>query len=208
MASLSDEDILRRMQRGERSLYVELFDRYYDRVRRYARSQAAEAADELASETFLWAYRNAGCYTGEISFLGHLLRICRRLVCLRRERLPGVPPCAPGDDADHRRGDAAYSLPPVWQKEAGASAVRGALQCLPSEDREVIYLAYEADLSPREIMTILDQPSFSAYTAHLYRAMRKLHVLARQPLPARHDIEPPGRQERQENEGRGTVCRR
>jgi DNA-directed RNA polymerase specialized sigma24 family protein len=184
MASLSDEEILRRVQRGERTLYVELFDRYYGRVKRYAHSQGAEAADDLASETFLWAYRNvASCSLGEISYLGYLLRICRRLVLMERERPPGVTTYAPDEDEDIGRGDTAEGLLLGWRKETRESAVRGALQCLPAEDREVIYLAHDPDLSRQDIMTILDQSSFSAFTAHLYRAMQKLNALVGRQVP-------------------------
>jgi RNA polymerase sigma-70 factor (ECF subfamily) len=190
MAYLSDEEILRRVQSGEKTLYVELFDRYYDRVKRYARSQVAEAADDLASETFLWAYRNvASCSPGEISYLGYLLRICRRLVLMERERRTGAPTCLPGEDEDNGCGDTADSLLPGWRKETGESAVRGALPSLPAEDREVIYLAYEPDLSRQEVMTILDQPSFSAVAAHLYRAMQKLNAVARRQVPTDQDAD-------------------
>lgn len=178
MAGLSDAAILRRVQRGERNLYVELFDRYYGHVKRYACSQMAEAADDLASETFVCAYRNvASCSLGEISYLGYLLSICRRLVLKERARLPGLPTYTPVENEDLRCSDTTDSLFSTWSKETRNSVVRDALQFLPAEDREVIYLAYEASLSRQDIMTILDQSSFSVFTAHLYRAMQKLNAI-------------------------------
>ena len=52
-----------------------------------------------------------------------------------------------------------------------------ALRQLPSEDREIIQLAFVRDLSRRDIGEILGKPTISAVTSHLYRAMRKLKVI-------------------------------
>src|SRR5438874_2461769 len=86
----TDLEILRRVQQGDRSAYMLLFDRYYARIERYAGRllQDSEAARDAASETFLRAYRSVdGFRTGEIGYAAYLFLICRRLVIIDRSRL-------------------------------------------------------------------------------------------------------------------------
>src|SRR3954447_18579988 len=92
---LSDEEIIQRVQNGDRAAYLDLFDRYYVRIERYARRQVpnAETARDLASETFLRAYRNVDSFRsgGEGTYLGYLLMICRRLGYTEQARLRARP---------------------------------------------------------------------------------------------------------------------
>ncbi|HZP82132.1 MAG TPA: hypothetical protein VFB21_10865 [Chthonomonadaceae bacterium] len=184
MTSLSDREILRRVQRGERNLYMELFDRYYDRVERYARSQSNEDASGLASDTFQWAYRSVESFRfGEMSYLAYLLTLCRKLVWLERNRRSSTPPCAGKEDAASVPAcrDAA-SVPCAGGQEAPQqSFVRDAWWDLSAEDREILYLVYESALSRQEVMGILGEPSPDAFAARLYRAMQRLDAVARQP---------------------------
>src|SRR5579871_2892649 len=102
--SLSDNEILDRVQQGERDAYAALFQRYYPRVEGYARRHLhnVEAARDVASETFLRAYRNVDRFrAGErITYFGYLLMICHRLIlseqaryatALARQRTLGAP---------------------------------------------------------------------------------------------------------------------
>src|SRR5437588_8601583 len=89
----TDEEILRRVQGGDREAFIALFDRYYSRVEGYARRQMQnpEAARDIASETFLRAYRTVDSFRlGEISYAGYLFLICRRLMLTERSRNGGV----------------------------------------------------------------------------------------------------------------------
>ena len=45
---------------------------------------------------------------------------------------------------------------------------------LNASDREILTLAYDRELSCREIQAITGKPSISAVTTHVYKAMRKL----------------------------------
>ncbi len=81
---LCDSELVARVQQGERELFLLLFERYYSRLECYARRylKNAEEARDIASETFLRAYRNVDSFRlGErISYLGYLFLICRRLI--------------------------------------------------------------------------------------------------------------------------------
>lgn len=181
----SDDDILKRVQQGERDAYLLLFDRYYARVERYARWQMRdpEAGRDLASETFLRAFRNVDHFRiGEnITYLGYLLMICRRLVLteLARQRNAPLPLPDDGHERDIPVDMADLPLARLLDGERNA-VIREALDRLAPDDREIILLAFERDLSRQDIMVVMEKPSVSAVTSHLYRAMQKLRALVAQ----------------------------
>jgi RNA polymerase sigma-70 factor, ECF subfamily len=177
--SLSDEEIIERVQKGRTSEYLILFDRYYARVENYARRhlQHAEAARDVASETFLRAYRNVQRFRiGEgITYLGYLLMICRRLILTERaqQRRAHIISLDESPEAERLSDTARLPLAQLLDGER-QKMIQDALEHLPEDDREIVYLAFERDLSRRDIAEILGKPSVSAVTSHLYRAMQKL----------------------------------
>jgi RNA polymerase sigma-70 factor (ECF subfamily) len=178
----TDEEIIRRVHSGDREAYLVLFDRYYARVESYAgrQMQNPEAARDIASETFLRAYRTVDAFRiGEISYAGYLFLICRRVMLTELSRYGGIVCRSLDDSADEMEMIPDGSALPV---ELLLSAERGdmlreALAHLPTADREIIHLAFERDLSRRDIADILSKPSVSAVTSHLCRAMQKLKAI-------------------------------
>lgn len=184
---LSDDEILRRVQRGERTEYLEIFDRYYARIEGYAQHQLrnAETARDIASETFLRAYRHVDSFRiGEqMSYLGYLFLVCRRLILTERQRARSTPVVSWDQvtpetrDAEERLADTgALPLEQLLDSEK-REMIQQALQQLSVEDREIIQLAFEKDLSRRDIAEIMGKPSVSAVTSHLHRAMQKLKAV-------------------------------
>ena len=182
--SLSDNEILDRVQQGERDAYTTLFERYYARVEGYARRHLhnAEAARDIASETFLRAFRNVDRFrSGErITYFGYLLMICHRLIlseqaryatALARQRTLGAP--------EYVLEQTELPLDRVLARERG-SALRAALERLSADDREIIQLAFAQGLSRKEIAVVMGKPSVSAVTSHLYRAVRKMKTVLQQ----------------------------
>lgn len=180
--SLTDEEILKRIQRGDRQEYIKLFDRYHSRVELYARRllRNSEAARDAASETFLRAFRNVDSFRiGDISYLGYLFLICRRLVITEQSRMsksPTYPLEENYSEIAHIAENVALPLEKLLTAERG-EMIRQALKCLSEDDREIIYLAFERDLSRRDIGDIMGKPSVSAVTSHLFRAMQKLKTI-------------------------------
>jgi RNA polymerase sigma-70 factor (ECF subfamily) len=176
----NDREIIARVQRGDRNAYVILFERYYGRVERFARSRLnnSETARDIASETFLRAYRNVDRFRleEEITYLGYLLMICHRLIRTEHSRQPAVAVKSLDDEDDEidRIVDDGPSPMSALLDAEQIGKVREALADLPEDDREIIFLAYERDLSRRDIMHIMNKPSISAVTSHLYRAMQRL----------------------------------
>ena len=182
--SLSDNEILERVQHGERDAYTTLFERYYTRIEGYARRHLhnAEAARDIASETFLRAYRNVNRFrAGErITYFGYLLMICHRLIlseqaryatALARQRTLGAP--------ELTLEQTELPLDRVLAREKEV-ALRAALDRLPVDDREIIRLAFEQGLSRKEISFVMNKPSVSAVTSPLSRAIRKMKTVLQQ----------------------------
>ena len=177
-----DEDIIQRVQRGERDEYLVLFDRYYSRVEGYARQRLhnAEAARDIVSETFLRAYRNVDSFRiGGISYLGYLMLICRRLIFTEQTRQRLVPMHSLEEREEETLllvDRAELPLDRLLASERDAM-LKEAIMQLPPDDREIIHLAFERGLSRRDIGEILGKPTISAVTSHLYRAMQKLKAI-------------------------------
>lgn len=177
-----DRECIERVQQGNQSEYLRIFDRYYARVESFARSQLRdiEAARDMASETFLRAFRNVDKFRLEedITYLGYLLMICRRLIITERTRLSATPVRSLDEERTAETiPDSAPSPIAHLLDDEQAAMLQSALKELAEEDREIIQLAYIRDLSRRDIMHIMNKPTVSAVTSHLYRAMQKLKTV-------------------------------
>jgi RNA polymerase sigma-70 factor (ECF subfamily) len=173
---LSDNEIIERVQDGERELFGELHSRHHERVYRYvARSIfEREAAQDVACEVWLRAYNAVDKFRpqGAHSVLAWLLRIASNLVTDYRRRLP------PQGTDDSEIETTLRLVSPAAEREVLRSeqsrAVRQAIARLSLGDQQIIHLAHDNDLSSADIAIILDKPSVSAVTSHLHRAMRHL----------------------------------
>ena len=178
----TDEEIIGRVHDGDREAFLVLFDRYHGRVESYARRQMqnSEAARDIASETFLRAYRTVDSFRiGEISYAGYLFMICRRLIVTEQTRSTANMACSLDESAgeiDMLADGATLPLDLLLSAER-SDMVRSALEKLPAGDREIIQLAFDQDLSRRDIAEILAKPSVSAVTSHLHRAVQRLKAV-------------------------------
>ena len=57
--------------------------------------------------------------------------------------------------------------------------IRRAMESLSASDREILALAYDRQMTSREIMGVTGKPSISAVTTHVYQAMKRLRILVR-----------------------------
>ncbi|MEU0569925.1 RNA polymerase sigma factor [Nonomuraea sp. NPDC005983] len=155
-----------------------LFDRYFDTVHRYVHTRLGEqAADDLAAETFLRAFRARKTYdTGRSSARAWLYGIASNLV------------------ADHRRAEArryralARSAAPedvaghddlVVQRVAAATMQPGlaaGLARLSAGDRDVLLLVACGQLSYEEVADALGIPQ-GTVGSRLNRARKKLRKI-------------------------------
>ena len=175
----NEADIIRRIQAGERELFGELHRHYYPRVQRFIELEVfhREEAQDLALEVFLRAYQTIDRFRprGPGAFCSYLLRIASNLVTDYRRRLPAT---------DTVSWEGLAEDPPLvlvsptpeeeWQQREQRAQVQRALAELPPEDRQILYLAYEEDLSRQQIAEVMGKPSVTAVTSHLYRALQKV----------------------------------
>jgi RNA polymerase sigma-70 factor (ECF subfamily) len=176
-----DEETIARVRRGETDAFGEVFVRHYAGVRSYlARAVARDGdADDLVVEVFVRAFRRIGSLDGRSdgSFAAYLYTIARnvardagrRRAAWGGRRATARLPEAASELATERTG----TEDAVLREEAGAR-IRSALRLLPEDDRHVLVLSYQQDLSARDIMAVLGKPSEAAVRAHVYRALKRL----------------------------------
>jgi RNA polymerase sigma-70 factor (ECF subfamily) len=177
---MSDEDIIRRVKAGDRALFGVLHDRHYRGVFRFAvrLTRNEEAAKDIAADTFVRAYAAVDRYQirPDVKYISFLLRVAWNLAVTHNKRESRAGTVEPGENGDPLEYVADTAPGPEQQTLAKERAVRvrRAIASLPERDQLILALAYEKQLSMREIGEVMGKPSVSAVTSHLYRAVKKL----------------------------------
>jgi RNA polymerase sigma factor (sigma-70 family) len=130
-----------------------------------------DEAEDVLQRVFYEVWRNADRYDPSRSLEAWLLGIARKRAIdhLRRRHGEAVPLEELGQVA----GDDGRDLA---ERYARASEVRGALDRLPAEQREVLALAYFGDYTQVEIADRLDVP-LGTVKARTFRGLRRLAAL-------------------------------
>lgn len=151
------------------------YRRHADRVYRYARwrTGSRQRAEEVVSDVFLEAWRSRDAYDPERGSVESWLLGIARNVLRRRER-------ADARDAERRKTadlDDLASPGPGPEEEAlrrrRHERILEAVWELPSADRDLVALAYGADLPRRRIARMLDL-SPEAVRVRLHRVLGRL----------------------------------
>lgn len=175
MGEVSDGELARRAQAGDRESFVRLCERHRARVWRIARSFAAdEDAEDLVQEAILRAYRSLQGYSGEAPFGAWLCRIAlnvarddHRSFWRRRVVLPGVTPVT--EEGTEPETEAA--------RREEARRVRLAVAALPAAQRAPIWLHYFEGYALAEVARLERSPEAtirSRVRAGLARLARSL----------------------------------
>jgi RNA polymerase sigma-70 factor, ECF subfamily len=171
----SDEVLIRRIAQGDRLAMQVLFARHHVRVYRFVlrlvRNEAT--AEDLISEVFLDVWRQADRFEGRSAASTWLLAIARfkALSSMRRkpdEELDEETAATIEDSSD----DPEISL----QKKDKSVVLRGCLEQLSREHREVIDLVYYHEKSVEEVAEIVGIPEATVKTRMFY-ARKKLSEL-------------------------------
>jgi RNA polymerase sigma-70 factor (ECF subfamily) len=181
---VTDEEIVQEVQSGDRQLFAELHRRHYQKVWRFARRSLldADAADDVACETFLRAYGSINRFRvrRDGGFLSFLFRIASNLIVDRARRTTTGSAVSLDDEEDwaNRLPDE-ETQPPLEQllQRERVDRVREALTRLSLSDRQILLLAYEQGLSAKEVAQVMGKPSITSVTSHLHRALTKLRAL-------------------------------
>lgn len=183
MVRTTDRELLTLIGDGDREAFRLLYDRYSDRLYRYAvlRLGDAATAEDVVQEVFLAVWIGADAYEGRSSVTTWLFGIAHNKVgeAVRGRARVGLLRGGPGDESDHDDGLVAGG-------EAGRAAVvtadarqderlwvLGALRSLAEDDREVLFLAYYADLSTREMAAVCGIPE-GTVKSRLFHARQRL----------------------------------
>lgn len=179
-AGLSDEEVVRRVQRGETALFALIFDRHYGRLERFFRRSGVPEAEleDLLAETFARAFGRIQSYDPEgARYVSYLYAIARNLATDRvreRRRMPELLMIE--EDWQEPDPDAVEPFAEAAQR-ADVARIREAIERLSPSDREIIHLSYDREMNCREIMAVMGKPSITAVTTHLYKAMKRLRKL-------------------------------
>jgi len=192
--SVTDEELARRVQKGDRSAFEVLVRRYERRVYAvaYRFTGRREDARDVAQDAFVKAYRHIAKWRPTGSFQAWLLRLTTNQAIDHTR-----------SQKRHRRGVSLEVLDgndePVAPETAGADArrheidarVQEALAVLSPAQRTVFVLRHFEQLSLAEIAPVLGC-SVGSVKVHLFRALRKLRDELRdlEPGADTHD-EPP-----------------
>lgn len=195
---MQDNELIKRIIQGERTLFGELAERYYDDVFRYCYYQTGneQAAWDCTQETFYHLMRFLDNYTERGKFKAYLLRIalnaCRDY--FRRNNRDEIPyesasdnlpevSCAsnssmsPGPGGNLVQNTSLLHSSPERQAETSI-LIQTALNGLPQPQREAVVLYYYYGYKQREIAHITGAP-LSTVKTRLRAATEKLQALFR-----------------------------
>lgn len=169
--SLTDEEMIARVQQGDTAMLEALIRKYYDDVYYFCcyKTGDPEYAYDCTQETFLKLTRSIARYTERKKFRGWLFSIARN-VC--NDYFRSKPEDVPDTEA-------LLSVPESRDaigKAETAQVVQEALKLLNEEQREVIVLRFYCDFKVREIAGIIGIPLPTA-KSRLKRAIEKLKKL-------------------------------
>jgi RNA polymerase sigma factor (sigma-70 family) len=177
----TDEQLVARIQGGDAEAFAAIFARHRTRLGRFLRSLGVPDSDvdDLLGETFCRALARIREF--DISrgtrYVTYLYSISRNLAVDRsRGRIQLTSLENIGGDlepADDVREDTIVEQ--IYLMEQ-VRLIWRAMERLSPSDREILTLAYDRELSCREIQAITGKPSVSAVTTHVYKAMRKLRA--------------------------------
>ncbi|NQV73391.1 sigma-70 family RNA polymerase sigma factor [bacterium] len=159
----ADEDlVIQYVEKGDEKAFRILIDRHQERVFGYLLGMVRdrETANDLFQETFLKVIsalsNERGSYTVQGKFLGWVLRIARNaaLDYLRsRKKWTDVSSSYAEDDVDYwdRLPDESPSADLLVHRSEQADVLKMCIDALPAEQREVLLLRHEADMTFKEI---------------------------------------------------------
>jgi RNA polymerase sigma-70 factor (ECF subfamily) len=157
---------------GAEAEFTRLYAEHGRAVLAYALSRAAgvEDAADVVAETFLVAWRRAGEVPAGAEARFWLFGVARRTLAnqqrgeRRRTRL-----------GERLRAELQAAAPMLPEPDAGAGAIRCALDRLGKDDRELLLLAGREELKSPEIGQVLGISAMAA-RARLRRARRRLRI--------------------------------
>jgi RNA polymerase sigma-70 factor (ECF subfamily) len=159
VSDVSDDSLIERVVNGEQQALLSLYDRYSGRVYALVLRMLGDsmAAEEITQDVFLKLWARARSYLASRGAFAPWLLTIARNTALDRLRLERRRPTL-ADDAESEESWKDIPDGESTSEEARWRALYFAVQALPPEQRQVIYLAYYQGLSHSQIAEHLGWP--------------------------------------------------
>jgi RNA polymerase sigma factor (sigma-70 family) len=177
----ADEEIVRRVQRGEGKLFGVVFERHYTRLEQFLRHLGVPETDleDVLADSFTRAFERIHSFNvdGGSRYLSYLYAIARNQAIDRIREKGRAPSLLLLEDVWQEPDERAEQPEQAMLRHAEVERIRRAMERLNASDREIITLSYDRELTCREIMEVMGKPSVTSVTTHLYKAMKRLREL-------------------------------
>jgi len=185
--TIDDSAAIGRAAAGDTAAFGTLVERYHEVAFRaaYLIVRDAQAAEDVAQEAFIRAYRRIDTFRRDEPFRPWLLRIVTNLALNEvraRARRGGLF----GRVAAFARRDEPSPHAEVATAD-DASALLRAIGELPEDDRIVLHLRYFLELPEREIALTIGTPQ-GTVKSRLHRASKRLRIVIEERYPGLRDI--------------------
>jgi RNA polymerase sigma-70 factor, ECF subfamily len=178
---LDEEDLILRVKAGDVDAFEPLVDRYLANVRAFLalRAPAVHLVDELAHETFVYAFRNIGDFTAGTSLLHWLRAIAGNLLRAETQRFSR-------EQANQSRFAEAQRLDPSSGESLPgdsdeAELLRQCVEELPGTMRALVSLKYRQEQSSEQIAQELKRSTAWVWTM-LFRVRQQLKACIQRKL--------------------------
>ncbi len=165
-----DAHLLEQVGTGDEEAFSQLYDRFADRVFRYAFTLLRDRhlAEEVTQETMLAVWNEAKTYSGRSRVSTWIFGIARN----QAHRLLDQ------EIRSRRHSEEPVSVPDPAATVNREEAVLAALSSLSEPQREVVFLTFYAGLSYSEIATLLGVPE-GTVKSRMFHARQKLAEVLR-----------------------------
>ena len=164
----SDEQLIAQVARGDTTAYEMLYDRYSSAVMGFALKITGDRslAEEILQETFWRVWSKADLFQNQRgAFTSWFFGIARNLAIdlLRRQRTQ-VQPADESDQRIEQTADPSLDVPEAAWLRVKYQQMRAAIESLPSEQRNVIEMAYYRGMTRQEIARATGEPLGTIHT--------------------------------------------
>ena len=177
----TDEQLIALFQKGDEKAYVELVNRYRDRLMNFVFQYLGdmELAEDIVQDTMLKLYQKKHYYKQIAKFSTWIYTIAKNLAFteLRRKKIRKTTVLSQmtSDEKDYELPSGQPETGQEIQSEFALKLIRAAIQGLPNRFKTIIILRDIEELSYEEISSILDVP-LGTVKSRINRARLQLQV--------------------------------